>query len=487
MPGKMQHNAQAQAQTVCGDEKQTLLLVDDDPLISEGLGFMLGKQFHVVTAESRHAAIEQLAGSGTGDKPLRPILALVDLGLPPFPHKPDEGFALVRELLAMDPQMKVLVLSGQDDDINIQHALTIGAVDFIAKPAEPDLLMARLKHHQRLYEIDLKREHQAEQVIVGESVAMQAINNQIMQFSDSPFPVLIEGESGTGKELVARALHENSSRKSEPYLAINCAAITQDLLEAQLFGYAKGAFTGATQEHRGFFMEAGKGTLLLDEIGELPLSLQGKLLRVIESGEFYRVGETRILKSEARILAATNRNLREEVENERFRADLFHRLSILTMQIPALNARGDDVYLMLDHFIRYYADTVPPFELDEEARALWGSYDYPGNIRELRNIVIRLGTKYPGQKVGREQLHNELETQLSTNSLAQNTTDISDETIIRKIKQGDFHLDSLLGDIEGRSIRLALEMHDNNVSKAAKVLNINRTTLYSRVQKLEAQ
>ncbi len=487
MSGKTQLDEQQVAGHNELTEKLTLLLVDDDPLITDGLGFMLAKQFNVLTADSRHSAMQVLAESRQGDSTVKAALALVDLGLPPFPHKPDEGFALVRELLAMEPQMKVLILSGQDDDINIQHALTIGAVDFIAKPAEPELLLARLQHHQRLYEIDLSNRNQSQQVIVGDSVAMQAINNQIMQFADSPFPVLIEGESGTGKELVAKALHENSSRKNEPFLAINCAAITQELLEAQLFGYAKGAFTGATQEHKGFFMEAGKGTLVLDEIGELPLTLQGKLLRVIESGEFYRVGETRVLKSSARILAATNRNLREEVEQERFRADLFHRLTILTMQIPALRARGDDVFLLLDHFVRYYADTVPPFELDDAARELWGSYDYPGNIRELRNIVIRLGTKYPGQTVGREQLLSELETQLSAQSLAQDGMDISDETIIAKIKSGDFHLDTLLGDIEGRSIRLALEMNGNNVSKAARALNINRTTLYSRVQKLEAQ
>ena len=468
-------------------KKHTLLLVDDDPLISEGLGFILSREFDVLSAESRHQAVDKLKQAGSNGEGLKPALALVDLGLPPYPHKPTEDFALVRELLAMSPQMKVLVLSGQDDDINIQHALTIGAVDFIAKPAEPELLLARLKHHQRLYDVDLQAENKTEQIIVGESVAMQAINNQIAQFADSPFPVLIEGESGTGKELVARALHDTSARKKEPYVAINCAAITQDLLEAQLFGYAKGAFTGATTDHNGFFIEAGEGTILLDEIGELPLALQGKLLRVIESGEFYRVGETQVLKSKARILAATNKSLRGEVESENFRADLFHRLSILTMQIPALNARGDDVFSLLAHFVDYYKETVPPFELNDEAKALWASYDYPGNIRELRNIVIRLGTKYPGQTVSREQLVNELETQLSTQALANDSTDISDATIVQKIENGEFHLDELLNDIEGRSIRLALDMNANNVSKAAKALNINRTTLYSRVQKLGDQ
>jgi DNA-binding NtrC family response regulator len=313
---------------------------------------------------------------------------------------------------------------------------------------------------------------------------MQVINNQIAQFADSPFPVLIEGASGTGKELVARSLHENSMRSTEPFLAINCAAIAPDLLEAQLFGHAKGAFTGATQEHRGFFMEVGKGTLLLDEIGELPMALQSKLLRVIESGEFYRVGETREQKSQARVVAATNKNLADEVRGGDFRNDLYHRLSILSIKMPALNLRGADVFLLLNKFIENYADTVSPFVLDESARELWLQYDYPGNVRELRNIVIRLGTKYPGQSVNKDQLVAELETELSSSDLAGDATSVSDEMIMQKIRSDEFDLDELISEIESRSIRIALEMNGNNVSKAAKALKINRTTLYSRVQKL---
>lgn len=461
------------------DTKVSLLLVDDDPLIIEGLGFVLRKQYNLITAESRQQAIDSI-----NQQDEIPGLALIDLGLPPYPHKPDEGFALIRELLSLQPNMKVLVLSGQDNDVNIQHALAIGAVDFIAKPAEPELLLARLQHHQRLHEIDQQRDAQRSIPIVGDSIPMQMVQNQIAQFADSPFPVLIEGDSGTGKELVARALHENSKRRDEPYLAINCAAIAPDLLEAQLFGHAKGAFTGASQEHKGFFIEVGRGTLLLDELGELPMGLQGKLLRVIESGEFYRIGETRELHSQARIIAATNKNLTEEIRNGNFRNDLYHRLSILNIKLPPLNQRGDDVFLLLNTFIESYAETVSPFILDDGARELWQQYDYPGNVRELRNIVIRLGTKYPGQSVNREQLSCELETQLSSSALADDKTSVSDEMITQQIRSGEFDLDKLLSGIESRSIRIALEMNDNNVSKAAKALKINRTTLYSRVQKL---
>jgi len=462
--------------------KPLLLLVDDDPLIAESLGFLLKKHYQVMVADSRLKAIESLTKEACS-----PDIALIDLGLPPTPHKPDEGFELVKELIAQPGDMKILVLSGQDNDVNIQHALRLGAVDFIGKPADPELLLMRLQHHLRLRDIEKQNEERSETLIIGESSSIKTILQQIEQFSDSPFPVLIQGESGTGKEMIAKALHEDSKRKSEPYMAINCAAIAPELLEAQLFGHRKGAFTGASQEHKGFFIEVGQGTLLLDEIGELPLALQGKLLRVIESGEFYRVGETQQLNSRARIIAATNKVLRDEVANGAFRTDLYHRLSILNVTMPALRERDDDVYLLLNYFQSAYADTVSPFTLDEEAQILWGGYEFPGNVRELRNIVIRLGTKYPGSRISKQQLEDELETQLSASALADTSEALSDESIKRKIKAGEFYLDGLLGEVEGRCIRIALEMHNNNVSKAADALNINRTTLYSRVQKLGKQ
>lgn len=459
--------------------KSALLLVDDDPLIAESLGFMLGQRYDVVTADTREAAKRQIQAL-----PQCPDIALVDLGLPPLPHKPEEGFELIKELINKNPSMKILVLSGQDNDVNIQHALTLGAVDFIAKPADPNLLLSRLQHQQRLHAIETKRDTQAETRLIGCSAGTEAVRNQIQQFADSPFPVLIEGESGTGKEMIAKALHENSKRNYEPYMVINCAAIAPDLLEAQLFGHRKGAFTGAEREHRGFFIEVGKGTLFLDEIGELPLELQSKLLRVLETGEFYRIGETRVYQSQARIVAATNKVLSEEVSAGNFRTDLYHRLGILHIRMPPLRDRNGDKQLLLDHFQQLYADTVPPFTFDDEATQLWNSYTFPGNVRELRNIVIRLGTKYPGATVTRRQLNEELETQLSAETLSDQSPTLTDDYIVGKIEAGELKLDDLLSDIESRCIRLALEKYNNNISKAAEALHVNRTTLYSRVQKL---
>ena len=467
------------AMKIENEHKPGLLLVDDDPLIAESLGFMLSQHYQVIAADSRKAVDEELTSRGQ-----LPGIALVDLGLPPYPHKPDEGFELIRELIAKNPNAKILVLSGQDNDINIQHALTLGAVDFISKPADPDLLLTRLQHHERLQEIELKREARVEQNLVGNSVPLEAIRNQVQLFADSPFPVLIEGESGTGKEMIAKALHENSNRSNERYMVINCASIAPELLEAQLFGHRKGAFTGADTEHKGFFIEVGEGTLFLDEIGELPLELQSKLLRVLETGEFYRVGETGINLSNARIVTATNKRLSEEVSSGSFRADLYHRLSILHISMPPLRNRGEDKKLLLDHFQQMYADTVPPFSFDKEAKQLWNSYGFPGNVRELRNIVIRLGTKYPGSVVTREQLIEELETQLSAETLNVTSPTLTDDYIISQIESGELKLDDLLGDIESRCIRIALEKYNNNISKAAEALHVNRTTLYSRVQKL---
>ena len=470
-------NAMAESRA---DEKDLILLVDDDPLIVESLGFMLRKHFEVMVADSRQAALDVIAA-----RQQHPALALVDLGLPPKAHSPEEGFALIGDLLAKDSSIKTLVLSGQDEDVNIQHALTLGAVDFIAKPADPSLLLARLQHHARLRQVELSKSAKNTFHIIGDSIAMDTVHKQIRQFAESPFPVLIEGESGTGKEMIARAIHENSERADEPYLAINCAAFTPELLESQLFGHRKGAFTGAVDAHDGFFKNAGNGTLLLDEIGELPASLQVKLLRVLESGEYYRVGDTRLLQSNARIIAATNKNLSDEVEAGRFRTDLYHRLSILNIVLPPLRERGNDVYLLLNHFQDEYADTVSPFSLDSEAMKLWGNYDFPGNVRELRNIVIRLGTKYPGAVVTAEQLEAELETRLSSSTLSRKASLLGDDEQIRqKMLNHDFYLDEVLGEIESRCIKLALEMNNNNVSRAAEALHINRTTLYSRVQKL---
>jgi two-component system nitrogen regulation response regulator GlnG len=310
------------------------------------------------------------------------------------------------------------------------------------------------------------------------------MRSQITLYATTPFPVLIEGESGSGKELVAASLQHMAAKKTAPFIIFNCAALSPNLIESALFGHIKGSFTGATSSKVGFFEEAGAGTLFLDEIGELPLELQPKLLRVLENGEFQRVGEIITRKSNARIIAATNRDLKSCIRNGSFRNDLYHRLSIITIQVPPLRELGADKFLLLEHFRNHYAKQIkqPLFRLTPEAEKLWDAYPFPGNTRELRNIVIRLSTKYPGQDISAAQL--ELELDLTPPALNTSGTDNANNAKLA-MQQGTFNLDEQLMDYTSRHIDMAMDMAQGNMSEAAKLLGIARTTLYSRLDALQ--
>ncbi|HEX9181205.1 MAG TPA: sigma-54 dependent transcriptional regulator [Burkholderiales bacterium] len=467
-------------------ERPTLLIVDDDPLITDSLSLVLGRDFDVLVAESRPHALDLLR-----QRDEAPMLALVDLGLPPIPHRPDEGFTLIADLLAQSRDIKILVLSGQSDEANARHARALGAVDFIPKPCDPQKLKAHLSRALQVRDIEIGKELvalDADLGIIGRSPPVQKMREQIMQYAKSPFPVLIEGESGSGKELVANCMHRLSSRASSPYFALNCAAISPTLVEPTLFGYAKGAFTGSAGPKSGYFEDAADGTLFLDEIGELPVDLQAKLLRVLENGEFQRVGETQTRKSHARVIAATNRDLRQEIRGGRFRADLYHRLSVFTIAVPPLRDLGADKLLLLEHFRRFYASQghAAPFELDPEARGLWERYAFPGNVRELRNIVIRLATKHAGAAVDRARLEAELDLETGprdeTGAALSGDSDTLLDIARRHLQRaGEFRLDEVLGRWEASYIEAALRITRGNVSQAAKLLGVNRTTLYSRM------
>ena len=232
-----------------------------------------------------------------------------------------------------------------------------------------------------------------------------------------------------------------------------------------------------------FFEEAGKGTLFLDEIGEMAYDLQAKLLRVLESGEFHRIGETRSIQSLARIVAATNKSLQAEVANGNFRSDLFHRLSILKIQMPPVRERENDSLLLLEHFLQFYANSIKPIKFDETATLTWKAYDFPGNVRELRNIVIRLCTKFPGQLINSAQLEEELEQQITSASESTEKNMFSSQLIQQQIASGEFNLNLKLKELEEFVIQQAMHLYNGNLSKVAKALQINRTTLYSRMQK----
>jgi DNA-binding NtrC family response regulator len=464
-----------------GSPLPSLLIVDDDPLIRDSLRLSLSNEFDIQAAENRDQAIKLLR-----DLPARPQLALIDLGLPPFPHRPDEGFHLIVELLAHAPHVKILALSGQDEESSARHARALGALDFISKPCNPDDIRMQLHHALCIQHTEREKEDRDDLLlgIVGQSEAIQAMRNQIVMYASTPFPVLIEGESGSGKELVAAAIQQLGSDEASPYLIFNCAAISPNLIEAALFGHAKGAFTGAQNVAAGYFEEAGNGTLFLDEIGELPLELQAKLLRVLENGEYQRVGETATRKSRARVITAANRNLRQEVRSGHFRNDLYHRLSIFTIKVPPLRELGADKFLLLNHFRDFYARQFnrAPFELDASALQTWENYPFPGNTRELRNIVIRLATKYAERTVHAAQLEDELDVQPvdveeTSATLPQHARDA--------LQRPGFNLEDRLLEQERLYIEAALELSKQNVSEAARLLGINRTTLYSRMDVLQ--
>ncbi len=458
------------------NHRPSLLIVDDDAIIAESLRYVLSPDYQVEIATDRPQALECLQRMDPA-----PVLALVDLGLPPDTHLPDEGLAVIDHLRQGFPQTRILVLSGQDGRAQVEQALQRGAADFIPKPCDVAELKMRLK---RQLETDREPQQPAgeDMGIIGHSPAIELLREQIRQLADSPYPLLIQGDSGSGKELVALNLHRFSHRSAEPFLTLNCAAFNGELLESQLFGHARGAFTGAREARAGFFEEAASGTLLLDEIADLPLDLQAKLLRVLENGEFYRLGETRPRQARCRVLAASNKDLLQAVSGGRFREDLYHRLSVLTLRVPALRERNGDKLLLLEYFQQQAPAGAGRFRLDDEARELWLRHDFPGNVRELRNVVIRLSAKYPGQTIKVEVLRQELQP-----ASAQHAAERSEQWLREQLRQPGFQLGEALKGIERKWIELALQQSDNNMSRAAELLGVNRSTLYGRLERVAAE
>lgn len=314
--------------------------------------------------------------------------------------------------------------------------------------------------------------------IVGRSTPIQELHQQIKRYAQSHYTVLIEGESGSGKELVATALHR-ASLSPDGFFPLNCAAIPAPLLEATLFGHVRGAYTGAHHDCNGLFEDAGNGTLFLDEVAELPLEIQAKLLRVLENGEYRRLGEVALRHSRARILAASNRHLHREVAAGRFRADLYHRLNILSIRLPPLRELGQDKFLLLDHFLAEHSRQTghPAFRLDEKAHRFLAEYGFPGNIRELRNLVIRLITSFPGEVISANHLHAEL-------ARPHQAAEVPAPHLLEPIAP-DFNLDDVMSRHARQYIASALVSTQGNISTAARLLGIPRSTLCSRMAALD--
>ena len=380
-------------------DKPGLLVVDDDDLILELLIDEFRDDYDVIGARTRSEVSQALRQLG---KP--PSHALVDLGLPPHTDSPREGLALVRELVAAEPDCAVIVISGQDEDEHGKVARTLGATDYVSKPCDAAQIRSALDRASAA-----RSANAGMHGLLGESAAISRLQRQVRQFADAPYPVLIEGESGTGKELVAHALHRASGRTGK-FTALNCAAVPEQLFEPTLFGSRRGSYTGSTSDSIGLVKASDGGTLFLDEIGDMSVELQPKMLRTLETGEYYRVGDSKPSVADIRVIAATNRPLLGGFGASRFREDLYHRLSVLAIKTPSLRELGDDRVLLLESFRESSAERSgsDPFSLDEDAVALWMEYAFPGNVRELRNVVARLQVKHPGATVTKEDLADEL-------------------------------------------------------------------------------
>jgi two-component system NtrC family response regulator len=441
-----------------------LLLVDDDEAIRTQMKWALSADYEVVFAEDRAGAVENF-------KKKKPAVTLLDLGLPPRPADPDEGLATLAELKAVDEMAKVIVISGQGEKKNALEAVAAGAYDFLCKPVDPDELKLLLK--RCIYLADLEREYrkarEAQRAAVfedmlGTSPQMQGVFSFIRKVATTTAPVLLLGESGTGKEMAALAIHRRGPRKDGPFIPINCNAIPENLLESELFGHEKGSFTGATMQRAGLVETAKGGTLFLDEIGELPPSIQVKLLRFLQEQRFQRVGGRQELTSDARVIAATNVDLKAGINQGSFREDLYFRLAVLVISLPPLRERGDDAVLLAEEFLQKYAAQNGKANIafvPEALRAI-NRHPWPGNVRELQNRIKRAVIMAESRRITEKDL--ELSTGIG----------FSSSTTLKEAREN----------VEREMVQRALKRNLGRISSAAVELGISRPTLYELMERL---
>ncbi len=382
------------------DKANTVLIVEDDLALQKQIKWSLD-QFESVTADDRQSAMVQL-------RRFVPAVVTMDLGLPPDADSVSEGFKLLEQILAAEPDTKVIVLTGQNGQANALKAIAMGAYDFLAKPFEPEVLALTVERAFRLAELQAEnRRLQSMQTpdalagLITKDPGMLRVCRTIEKVASSNVTVMLLGESGTGKEVLARGLHQSSGRKANKFVAINCAAIPDNLLESELFGYEKGAFTGAVKTTVGKIETAHGGTLMLDEIGDIPPAVQTKLLRVLQDGVIRPVGAGKSMRADARIIAVTNQNLEAKIKDGTFREDLFYRLNVLGVQTPALREHKEDIPLLAAYFLAQACSEmgVEPKHLSPEATAGLSLREWPGNIRELQNFMRRMAVFADGPEV----------------------------------------------------------------------------------------
>jgi len=372
----------------------TVLIVDDE----KNILLTLQTSLQLAGYRTELAASGQVAVDVVSARPVDAVL--MDVKMPDM-----DGLTALARLMELKPELPVIMMSGHGTIDTAVKATQLGARDFLEKPIARDRLLVALrnalKQQAMLEELQALRAEVGRYDMVGSGPAMQRIFSLIQRTAPSEGRVLITGENGTGKELIARALHQNSKRKNGPFVKLNCAAVPHELIESELFGHEKGAFTGAVSVRRGKFELAHEGTLFLDEIGDMPQAMQTKLLRVLQEGELERVGGTETLKVNVRVIAATNKNLEKEIEAARFREDLYYRINVVQIHSPPLRERREDLPALIDAFLKEACtkNGRRPLSLSPEALAVMSAYDYPGNVRELRNLVERLAILCEGPVV----------------------------------------------------------------------------------------
>ncbi len=461
--------------------KPRILIVDDEKNIRRTLSMILsGAGYTVGEAGSGEEALSLIEESPAD-------LALLDVGLPGM-----DGIELLKQLTARHPGTAAIMISGQATVATAVEATRLGAFDFLEKPLSKDRVLIAARNALQVStlgeEIDRYKRGEAERrTMVGDSAAIKSLRRQIDKVGPTPATVLITGESGSGKELVARAVHESSGRASAPFIKVNCAAIPEELIETELFGCLRGAYTGADRTRDGKFLAADGGTIFLDEIGDMSLRVQAKVLRALQEGEIERVGDSKVHRVDVRVISATNKDLAAEVEEGNFREDLFFRLNVVPLSVPPLRDRRDDIPMLANHFLHLYTaeNDLPGMSLSAEAIDQLAALDWRGNIRELRNVIERLAILSDGPKISED----DVSTIAATSGLAPKAATPTRDAASGGAPRPDLEQIRRAGglvqarrDFERASVEAALDHTDGNVSKAARILGIERSNLHKKMQ-----
>ncbi|MBP1717703.1 MAG: Fis family transcriptional regulator [Deltaproteobacteria bacterium] len=458
--------------------KPRILIVDDEVRMQRLFEINLGSKYTVLTCGDGTRALELLKNQGIS-------LLVTDMKMPGM-----SGLTLLQEVRKTEPELPVIMMTAYGTVETAVQAMKEGAADYILKPIKMDemevliektLTVSRLKDENRDMKLELKSIYGPENII-GAHPLMVQVNELIRQVADTKTTVLIQGESGTGKELVARAIHVGSDRASRPFVVINCAAIPGTLLESELFGYEKGAFTGALKTKKGHLEVADLGTLFLDEIGEMPRELQVKILRMMEEQKFQRVGGTEEIEVDNRILAATNKDLKQAVEAGSFREDLYYRLKVITISIPPLRDRKDDIPLLVEHFLRKHRGNLrkKPIRVSDETLLVLRDYSWPGNVRQLENALIRALVLCPGEVIEPLDLPEEI-TGGGREKKEEETRIPTDREKLKQMKK--MIQQKVKAEMERKFIVEALRLGKGNVLRSAANVGMDRRQFQNLIKK----